>query len=215
MTTLKKFLWHPRGIPRVLRLLRTAALDLRYGGRYLGWAVSNGDDRKGWHGSQNSNYEAMALMFQQVILRADDVIVDIGCGKGRLFNWLLSRGVKNRMIGLEVDEAIAAFTRARLRSYPQIEIRIGDVETEGLPADGTIFYMFNPFAEQIVQTVARQLAGLRDAPARRDGTRPQIVFYNCNKLKPFEADERWTITKLGPITHTQWPAAIIAPRVRQ
>ena len=35
-----------------------------------------------------------------IIVNSDDVLVDVGCGKGRFFNWALSKGYKNKIIGI-------------------------------------------------------------------------------------------------------------------
>ena len=78
-----------------------------------------------------------------------DVLVDVGCGKGRVIISGLGRGFTNRIVGLELDEDVAAATRKRLTSYPNVTVLTGDA-VENLPEDGTLFYLFNSFEQPIV-----------------------------------------------------------------
>ena len=64
----------------------------------------------GAHETVNTSYEALQFFFDQVPLRADDIFVDVGCGKGRVMNFLLKKGVTNRIIGIELDPQIAGQT---------------------------------------------------------------------------------------------------------
>src|SRR3990167_5333709 len=47
---------------RLYRFIRYTLLDLRYGSGYLGKKLTNfglGDDSRGWHGAQSSDYDAL------------------------------------------------------------------------------------------------------------------------------------------------------------
>lgn len=41
----------------------------------------------------NTPYTALKLIFKNEIIGPDDVLVDLGCGKGRVINWWLGQGV--------------------------------------------------------------------------------------------------------------------------
>ena len=214
----KQVLLHPRGLPRLIRVMKYIILDAKYGSWYLGAKLvhmGNGNSSKGWHGAQSSDYDALSKMFAEISIREDDVIVDVGCGRGRLFNYLLSRGFKNKLIGVDVDQAIAEFTRKRLKKYNQVEILVADVENENsLPSTGTIFYLFNPFTDRIVRKFADHLIDKIQRGCFNKSDRPIIIYYNCNsRLYIFEENSLWKVKKLGAVSHTKLQAAVIEPNL--
>ena len=93
-------------------------------------------------------YEVMPQIFHDRI-RDTDVLVEVGCGKGRVINWWLHRGLHNNIIGLEIMENVARQTSQRLRKYSNVTIICGDA-IENLPTAGTLFYAFNPFGSRAV-----------------------------------------------------------------
>lgn len=205
-------------ISRLIRMLRYMFLDAKFGSGYLGKKLKNigmGDSSHGWHGAQSSDYDALSKMFEAITVRVEDVIVDVGCGRGRLFNFLLHNGFKNKLVGIEVDSKIANFTYNRLKKYKQVQVLIADIEEEDvLPTDGTIFYLFNPFTDRIVKKFSEQLINKIKSNHFKKKDRPIIVYYNCNeRLYIFEKNSLWKIRKLGAVSHTGLQAAIIEPNV--
>lgn len=201
-----------RNFTRLVRYCIYNLKDFRYGGKFLMGKCFKGNDAKGWHGSQNSDYCALEKIFSVINIKEDDVIVDVGCGKGRLFNWLLTKKIKNKLIGIDVDPSTAEFTKQRLGKYPQIEIFITDVEKGEIPIAGTIFYLFNPFDDKIVKKFSDLLAERVKIGSYKDGDRPLIVYYNCNRrLSIFSENPIWKIRNLGIVSHTGLDAAIIEP----
>jgi hypothetical protein len=88
------------------------------------------------------------------------VLVDVGCGKGRVINYWLARGYRNRIVGLELGPDVADSVRRRVKSWPNLAIVTGDA-VDNLPRDGTIFYAFNPFASGVM---SRLKAGFEALP---------------------------------------------------
>jgi hypothetical protein len=134
----------------------------------------------------NTDYLALSYIFENRI-KPTDVLVDVGCGKGRVIQWWLSRGYCNRIIGLELDEEIADNTRRRLLKYKNVSIIGGDA-IQNLPADGTLFYLYNPFAAPIVAAFKKRLmilAGLRG--------KITILYYECMHVDVFRNDPQWTV----------------------
>ncbi len=80
------------------------------------------------------------------------MLVDIGCGKGRVINFWLHQGLTNRLIGLELDPDVATAAQQRLAPYRNVQIIVGDA-IENLPTDGTLFYLYNPFERPIVEAL--------------------------------------------------------------
>ena len=184
------------------RPLVNLATDLRYGG-YCGGTVSNPFAESGASRVQSTDYAALARVHRRnaIDLRPTDVLVDVGCGKGRVINWWLSRGLRNPIVGLELLPAVAEAAARRLRRHPNVRIVPGDA-IANLPADGTFFYLYNPFDE-------RRMEAFADALARR-AARPRdlrVLYFNCRHLDVFLRDPRWRVRPLD--TGEPEPAALI------
>jgi SAM-dependent methyltransferase len=171
----------------VKRMATSTVLDLRYGGLLRGVVETRFGDRGATH-TTNTPYDVLAASFRPGDIRADDVLVDVGCGKGRVINWWLRGGHRNRIIGIELDPEVAARTRHRLRRHRNVSIVCGDA-VEALPADGSLYYLYNPFKAPVVRVFRDRLA---EVTRGRDGTR--IYYYHPRHLALFEDDERWTIS---------------------
>jgi SAM-dependent methyltransferase len=170
---------------RARRLVRNVVLDLRYGA-FLGGTVPSRYRHLGAHDTANSEYDVLAQVFEGRIAPTD-VLVDVGCGKGRVLNWWLSRGLTNRIIGIELDPEIAARTRRRLRRYPNVTILTGDALAL-LPREGTLFFLFNPFAEWLLPRLKDRLDAV--AGSRAD---VRIIYDNPPDLGLFRDDPAWTV----------------------
>jgi len=164
---------------RALRIVRNALSDLRFGAPLAIWYLRN-------RRQANTDYAALESMTFGPI-RNEDVLVDIGCGAGRVVNHWLALGCSNRIIGLELDPVLAERTRTRLRRHPNVRIITGDA-LELLPEDGTIYYLFNPFgAPQVVGLEAR----LREIGSRRLGG-VRVIYHNPKHLDVFR-NESWKV----------------------
>lgn len=199
-------------LTRLIRYLRYSLWDLQYGRKFLMGKCFVGNVARGWHGSQNSDYHALEAIFSAVEIKKSDVIVDVGCGKGRLFNFLLAKKLSNRMIGVEVDQTTFEFTKNRLRHFLQVEIIRADVECDPVPLEGTIFYLFNPFNQVIVQKFADCLIERIKDNVYQDKDRPLIIYYNIsNRLSVFTENPLWKVQHLVNISHTGLDAVLIEP----
>jgi len=99
--------------------LRNVLTDRKYGG----WS---GGSRTSTHADLGANlfgsvhYYELPRIFSArngLEITPSDVLVDIGCGKGRVINWWLGLGLGNRIIGLEIEELLAIEARKRLQRY--------------------------------------------------------------------------------------------------
>lgn len=161
--------------------------DLRFGETLRG-DVETPFSELGAEKTSNIPYFSLSLIFHGETIAADDVLVDVGCGKGRVINWWLSRRLPNRMVGLELNPEVAARTRERLQRYCNVSIITGD-GIENLPADGTLFFLFNPFGEAVVDRFKQRVLDL----PRRD--RLRIYYYNCVHAEAFENDPRFSLER--------------------
>ncbi|WP_449246037.1 GNAT family N-acetyltransferase [Desulfarculus baarsii] len=163
------------------------ARDLRWGGRVLGKPRKTRLAHKGAYNTEDTPYHVLEHVFTHVApIAENDVIVDIGCGWGRVINYLLSLGAPNRVIGLELDPEVAADTAARLAPHANVSIVCADASA-ALPEDGTLFYLYNPFAEFVVRRLSARLMALPHLDRLR------VVYYNSLHLEPFVKDPDWRI----------------------
>lgn len=171
---------------RSYRIIRNAVIDYRYGGLLGGAYLSP-------HLTSNSDYEGLSYIFENRI-KASDVLVDIGCGTGRVINWWLSYAPHNRIIGLELDEELAKQTRQRLQNYKNVTIIAGDA-VQHIPPDGTLFYLYNPFGREVMKAFKKRLISLFSE--RHEIT---VFYYNCKHVDIFENDPAWIVelTNVGP-----------------
>jgi SAM-dependent methyltransferase len=176
-----------RAIRRVPKAVQNAFRDLRFG-KPLGGTVRTRYAHLGARHSANADYDDLAILFAAAEVRPDDVIVDVGCGKGRSLNWFLSRLPQNRIVGIELDPEICATTARRLRRHERVTILCGDA-TELLPPEGTLFYLFNPFDANVAARFRDALVELRGRVAGRT----RIVYYNAKELAVFADDPRFAI----------------------
>ena len=157
--------------------------DLRYG-TYLGGSIPSPFRREGLHDTESTDWKDLAGMFGRPSARprAGDVIVDIGCGKGRTLAFFheLTRG-NARVVGIEINPDVGAATQRRFRGIGRIEVLVGDA-LELLPHDATLIYMCNPFDEPLVR---RFVALLHERATRLAEVRVVCMHFSGHAVLPF------------------------------
>jgi len=167
---------------RGFRVVRNLTIDLR-AGNVLGAIYLKKRT------SSNSDYYALSQIFEGRI-RESDVLVDVGCGQGRVINWWLMHHPRNKMIGIELDKNIARQTRARFAGDQNVAVVSGDA-IKNIPENGTIFYLYNPFEVDTVRAFKDRLASLFE-PSQGI----LLLYYNCKHLSVFEHDPAWRIARV-------------------
>lgn len=160
-------------------------LDLRYSGRLLHGNLKSAYKHLGANDTYHTDYSVMPIIFKNVEIAPETVLVDIGCGKGRVINFWLSKKYTNRIYGLELDPVIASQTAAQFSKWENVKIISGDAISH-LPTDGTLFYFYNPFSEEKVKDFENRLAD----PSQFG--KVQIIYYNPKSLHVFD-DSKWQI----------------------
>jgi SAM-dependent methyltransferase len=186
-------------LSRLRAKMATAFQDLRFG-RLLRGAQETRFSQMGAYAISNSSYSAVRHLFRGHV-KASDVLVDVGCGKGRVINSWLADGYANRMIGVELDARIAESTQARLRRFPNVSIVAGDI-VANFPDEGTLFYLFNPFD---AQAMMRFKDRLKESVTHRTMCEATVIYYNCRHAEVFAKDEACDI-EYGKLEH---PFAVI------
>lgn len=162
----------------------SALIDLRYGGVISktepGWKPNSA----GRYMNTPTDIYTLDAMTDAANISQDDVIVDVGCGDGFPIAYWLSKGIKNKIIGLEIDPRAAAKAIARFKNVSNVTIIEGDATVEAAKTGGTIFFLFNPFAELPTRAFEQSIRSMR----------PRILYLNYDHVDQF-LPEYWTVAK--------------------
>jgi hypothetical protein len=173
------------GLYCIANFTRDTVLDYKYSGRSLRGNHTSTYKHLGANDTYHTDYSVMPLIFKNIEICPDDVLVDVGCGKGRIINYWLSRKLKNEIVGLELDPKIACRTARQFSGRRNIRIIPGDA-ISNLPSDGTVFYFYNPFTEEKVREFEDRVAKISENKAVK------VIYYNPKSLHVFY-NGNWTI----------------------
>lgn len=102
-----------------------------------------------------TSYSVINKTIEYLQLKNDDVLIDYGCGSGRVIFAIATQRLK-KVIGLEFDEklvTIAEMNRRQLNGgITPVEIIHIDA-TEYNPLEATVIFFGNPFGEKTLKTV--------------------------------------------------------------
>jgi len=163
--------------------IRNLLIDIRFGQPLFGYKKTN---TPGHLWIVNTDYSVLPHIFSDRISESD-VIVDIGCGRGRVINYLLFRKYKNKIIGIEYDQPTASKLKKRMARYKNVNIIYGDA-IDNIPKEATVFYLFNPFEEKLMIRFRDKLKELF-----RGKKNIMIIYYRPLQLQVFENDTVWSI----------------------
>ena len=96
---------------------------------------------------------------KQRLFGSEDVVLDYGCGKGRV-GFFLSYRTKARTIGIEYDDRIYAAAldnRKSTLSRVKPDFVLTRAEEYEVPADVNRCYFFNPFSVEILHKVMARI----------------------------------------------------------
>ena len=130
--------------------------------RILGIQTAGRDDTGAdqyHHPYEPTPYCVLERLADSGLIRREDVVLDYGCGKGRV-DFFLSYGTGARTIGIEYDERIYAAAqenRQTARSGDSARFVLGRAETWEVPPEVTRCYFFNPFSVEILRKVMARI----------------------------------------------------------
>lgn len=119
------------------------------------------------HPYEPTPYSVLERLVGSGFFDADDVVLDYGCGKGRV-GFFLSYRTKAKTIGIEYDERIcesALENRKSTISRVKPDFVLTRAEEQVVPPEVNRCYFFNPFSVEILHKVmARILESWYDSP---------------------------------------------------
>ena len=185
-----KFLAKARRNRFGLEIPRDIYLDHKYGG-WCGGIIRSPYPQLGARGTQSIHYWQLMKLFREVPIRETDILVDVGCGKGRVINYWLHMGCNNPIIGVELNEKVAEWTRERLKGYPNVTIICGNILNH-IPSGSTLFFLYNPFLEPIWRDFK---AALEQKDQERSDVR--VLYHHCLHRDVFDNDPAWEVVNLS------------------
>ena len=128
--------------------------------KFLQIRTTGRDDRKAdqyHHPYEPTPYCVLERLADSGLMGRGDVVLDYGCGKGRVDFFLSSRtGAKT--IGIEYDQRIYADALENQKTAKaRADFVLANAETYEVPADVNRCYFFNPFSVEILHKVMARI----------------------------------------------------------
>ena len=111
------------------------------------------------HPYEPTPYSVLERLADSGLIRKGDVLLDYGCGKGRV-GCFLSYRVKAKTIGIEYDERIyqgALENRKNTVSGIKPDFVLTRAEEYEVPPEVNRCYFFNPFSQEILRKVMARI----------------------------------------------------------
>lgn len=191
-----------RGIGLKTRLLnpKDEFFDRLYGIKTFAYKkYSDNRDDPLWKGDyMPTSYKDVFTLLRGAKVGADSVIVDFGCGLGRVVFTAAYLGAK-QSIGVEFDEDLfqsAESNRVASKFHDKVSFVHQDASAFTIPDDANVFFFFNPFGSETMSNVIKRIEkSLETAPRK-------ICVIYFNPMFP-EALQLSSNLKL----RQEWPAA--------
>ena len=104
-------------------------------------------------------YSVLERLANSGLIRKKDVVLDYGCGKGRV-DFFLSYQTKANTLGIEYDERIyqgALENKRTAVSGARTEFVLARAEEYEVPAEVNRYYFFNPFSVELFRKVMARI----------------------------------------------------------
>ena len=109
------------------------------------------------HPYEPTPYCVLERLADSGLISREDVVLDYGCGKGRV-DFFLSSRTGATTIGIEYDERIYADALENQKAArAKAEFVLANAETYQVPADVNRCYFFNPFSVEILHKVMARI----------------------------------------------------------
>ena len=83
-------------------------------------------ESNGATGSQSTHYCVLEKVYEGAEFSPSDRLIDVGCGKGRVLAFLLSRKFPGQLYGVELTEEVAEFCRKWTEKYDNVTVYSGN-----------------------------------------------------------------------------------------
>jgi SAM-dependent methyltransferase len=180
---------HERGIIKTFLVTYSYFLDfffdINYGTDTFSWLEVERldvDDEKKEHTERYQQTHAIPLrkLLKELKIPPDNVLVDLGCGKGRVllisseFGFREVRGIEFSDLLCDIAQKNCSLYKARKRIPVDFDIIKSDVIDYKMKDDEGVFFLFNPFDAYILEQVLQNIL----ASLKRRNRRIWIIYNN-------------------------------------
>lgn len=140
-------------------------------------------------GSSSTSYSVLKDIIDVDKLNDDSVFIDVGCGKGRILASLLHRGVKCKLVGIELNEEVAEVAKSWSKDYDNVEIKCANAFDVDMN-EYTDIFLARPFENEIFKKYLEKLESELTHETN-------IYIFVDQILGNLEDREGWNIVKRG------------------
>lgn len=106
-----------------------------------------------------TDWYLLKTMFEGMEFNRDDLILDVGCGTGRTLIFFARRYPEANIAGIELNSDVAELAKANVPM--RCNVIVGDV-TRDCPQGVTVFYLFNPFHDEVMRDFCNKVLNCVD-----------------------------------------------------
>jgi len=181
--------------------------DFRYGTDTTTWATLDDLTIEGDNKDRSTLYQASRIvplkkLFNSIkpIVPENGVLVDIGCGKGRVL-MLASQFGFRKAVGVEFAHELCEIARENCAVYErktasgtEFQVVESDAARYAVNNDENVFFMFNPFDEVVMDQVLDNITASLDRRPRK------ILIVYCNPECAGSIERRGSFVKTEEFT---------------
>lgn len=127
-------------------------------------------------------------------LKTDDILIDVGCGKGRVSFFIASKNKIKKVIGIELQKELVNIATNNLSKIKRKTLDVAICHADAAEFDfyeGTVFYLYNPFGINTLKAVLNNISASLITNPRRI----LFVYLHAGKLERAVIDnENWLIS---------------------
>lgn len=178
-----------KGVARTISIMANRTLDRYFDHKYKTDTINRISLQAltvtGANKERGSFYQpTMALSFNRLLkamsLPPEGVLVDFGCGKGRVLLLAVLGGMK-KAVGIEFSPQLCRIAESNINIVEKakgarlnITVIEGDVTDYEIEDDQNVFFFFNPFDDVVLEAVVENMK----KSLRRKPREVAIVYYN-------------------------------------
>lgn len=131
------------------------------------------------YGYDPTPYVVLEELVKLDLIKKDDIIVDYGCGKGRI-GFFLNNQVGCKVIGIDHNKRLIKKAKNNLENYGYTEdIKfVYSKAEEYVPDEANSFYLFNPFSSKIFRQVLKKIE-----ESKKNNPREILIFFYYSTIE--------------------------------
>lgn len=163
--------------------------DIKSCGVHLGKYVKS-VDRNVSTGSESTKYIALKEMFKSIDINDDTRFIDVGCGKGRVVNFVHCLNKNCQATGIEFNSDVANYAKGWADRKENVNIINGDAFNINCD-DFDVFYFNRPFMEETFKHFAEKMVNEIKHPVT-------VICYADTYMSKYLKDKpNWNRVKQG------------------